>query len=169
MMQQYQKTYFVGMGYDLSEVNPSGFFESELTGRNNAKDIHHIKFGEEIKRQNYPVERLIMLSRDEHTMYGDKKQWYDYLYWMHILKMDERKVNIDFSKIPESIASKDLGGEYTMQLNFFEHCKNMLWRVMIKDTVKGQLINLYSSAYNLIHSCEQETKLICMELLIEKF
>ena len=78
-MQKYQKVYLDFFGYDESDSIPS-----EISG-NPANDIHHIKckgMGGSKTKDN--IENLIALTRKEHEMYGDKKQYLDFLTETHL-------------------------------------------------------------------------------------
>lgn len=103
-MQKYQRTYMNAFGINTKDKSILNELKSELSGQH-AQDIHHIKYGCSLQRQDYPVERLIMLTRLEHDFYGDKKQWFDYLIWMHIFHMNENRLIVNIDNLSDDIVS----------------------------------------------------------------
>jgi len=87
-MIKYTKTYYNYYGYPL---DTSVFVPSELTGLQMV-DVHHLEIGKGNKaRLNAPIEKLIGLTRWEHTAYGDKPQYQEFLEDAHSMFMGNQQ------------------------------------------------------------------------------
>jgi 5-methylcytosine-specific restriction endonuclease McrA len=66
----------------------------EVCGRggnlNNGFDLHHIWARSTHKELENELTNLILLCRQCHTRYGDKKKWYDFLTEKHKERIDEK-------------------------------------------------------------------------------
>jgi len=87
-MKKHTKNYMKACGYDISD-----FIYSELSGAK-AVDIHHIigrgKGGLDC------IENLMALTREEHIIFGDKVQHMVFLFDMHELFLQERRIEYDY-------------------------------------------------------------------------
>ena len=91
-MKAYTKLYFESFGFDVCDFVPS-----EISG-GRAVDIHHIEckgMGGSPKNAKDRIENLIALTREEHTRFGDKKQYMFYLYARHLNYMETHGVRFD--------------------------------------------------------------------------
>ena len=78
-MKKYTKTYLEYFGYDISSWIPC-----EICGKL-AVDIHHIenrKSGGSKLKDN--IDNLMALCREDHYLYGDKKQYKEFLKELHL-------------------------------------------------------------------------------------
>jgi predicted restriction endonuclease len=81
-MKKHVKTYLDHFGYDKSD-----FIPCEVCGAQ-AVDIHHIEArGMGGSKHADVIENLMALCRKHHEMYGDRKQWKDWLQKVHDLKI----------------------------------------------------------------------------------
>lgn len=81
-LQKHTKIYFQYFGY-----TPGDFIPCEVCGAV-ANDIHHIQArGMGGSKTADRIENLMALCRKHHEMYGDRKQWKDWLQKVHDLKM----------------------------------------------------------------------------------
>lgn len=87
-MKKHTKIYLKAFGYNLADNTQ--YVPSELSGRPGI-DLHHI-----VTREDR-IENLMMLTRDEHIKYGDKKQWMTYLLTKHMVFLGLN--NIDFNHV----------------------------------------------------------------------
>ena len=84
-LKKHTKIYFDFFGYDTAS-----FVRCEVCGAA-ANDIHHIQArGMGGSKTADRIENLMALCRKHHEMYGDRKQWKDWLQKVHDLKMNER-------------------------------------------------------------------------------
>lgn len=105
-------------------LDPHESLLSELSN-NDAEDIHHIKdTSYHCKRQDYPVERLIAVSREEHINYGDKKQYADYLFWMHYLMMLDLNRPINKNNFPANVFFGFKGAHYDTAKVYYEYIQS---------------------------------------------
>jgi len=84
-MQNHTKIYFEAFGYDKEDVTQ--FVPSEIS-RLKAIDIHHI-IGRGKKGEDR-IENLMAVTRMEHKIYGDKKE-----YMVLLLKIHRRVLQIN--------------------------------------------------------------------------
>lgn len=158
-MQKYQRTYLVCAGYDLKEPDILNQIKSELSGQR-ADDIHHIKFlMTGIDRQDYPFERLIALTRDEHTKFGDKKQYFDYLLWVHyIFHADE--VDIELVFYPNSIFGWTSYNEdvHANMYDFYQEMMKRKYYVEVWEMPDHCILQVYNSVGNMIKEFRKPTK-----------
>lgn len=83
-LKKHTKIYFQHFGY-----TPGDFIPCEVCGAV-ANDIHHIQArGMGGSKTSDRIENLMALCRKHHEMYGDRKQWKDWLQKLHDLKMNE--------------------------------------------------------------------------------
>ena len=81
-MKKHTKVYLDHFGYDKSD-----FIPCEVCGAQ-AVDIHHIEArGMGGSKHADRIENLMALCRKHHEMYGDRKQWKDWLQKVHDLKI----------------------------------------------------------------------------------
>lgn len=81
-LQKHTKIYFQHFGY-----TPGDFVPCEVCGAV-ANDIHHIQArGMGGSKTADRIENLMALCRKHHEMYGDRKQWKDWLQKVHDLKI----------------------------------------------------------------------------------
>ena len=81
-MKKHTKVYLDHFGYDKSD-----FIPCEVCGAQ-AVDIHHIEArGMGGSKHADVIENLMALCRKHHEMYGDRKQWKEWLQKLHDLKM----------------------------------------------------------------------------------
>ena len=81
-LQKHTKIYFQHFGY-----SPGDFIPCEVCGAV-ANDIHHIQArGMGGSKNADRIENLMALCRKHHEMYGDRKQWKDWLQKLHDLKI----------------------------------------------------------------------------------
>lgn len=156
MMQKYQKTYFTQMGFTDEEIHTYRI-PSELDATLQANSIHHIHVWKNSDRQNYPIEYLMALTQGQHEFYGDKKQWYDYLIWMHIVNMSARKAVFSYLLYPQDIAPTLLDARHTDYFKFWSNVYLKGYAVMFKETTNGVLMNVYKDE-KLLWTKESETK-----------
>lgn len=158
-MQKYQKTYLKAIGFDFEEPNAINNIKSELSGKR-ADDIHHIKYlMTGVDRQDYPFERLIALTRDEHNKFGDKKQYFDYLLWMHYINFAYNNTLFDLKYFPDSIF--DWSGdthEHDVMFEFYVKCLDRRYYVEMWEMPDHTLMQVYNSAGNVIKEIRKETK-----------
>lgn len=103
-MSPHKKIYFEAMGYTEGD-----FVASEVSGAA-AVDIHAIEcdgMGGSPSKETHRIENLIALTRKEHVMYGDKKQFKSWLYRNHLLFMESHGVKFDREYIMQQIAKND--------------------------------------------------------------
>ena len=93
-MKPYVKLYLDSFGYGISD-----FIPSEISGYR-AVDINHIdcKGMGGSKDKDY-IENLIALTRIEHEMFGDKKEYRNFIVDKHVEFMQFNGVPVDFEKI----------------------------------------------------------------------
>jgi hypothetical protein len=85
-VQKHTKIYFQHFGY-----SPGDFIPCEVCGAV-ANDIHHIQArGMGGSKTADRIENLMALCRKHHEMYGDRKQWKEWLQKVHDLKINERR------------------------------------------------------------------------------
>ena len=81
-LKKHTKIYFDFFGYDTAS-----FVRCEVCGAA-ANDIHHIQArGMGGSKTADRIENLMALCRKHHEMYGDRKQWKDWLQKVHDLKI----------------------------------------------------------------------------------
>ena len=81
-MKKHTKVYLDHFGYDKTS-----FIACEVCGAQ-AVDIHHIEArGMGGSKQADTIDNLMALCRKHHEMYGDRKQWKDWLQKVHDLKI----------------------------------------------------------------------------------
>ncbi len=81
-MKKHTKVYLDHFGYDKTD-----FIPCEVCGAQ-AVDIHHIEArGMGGSKHADRIENLMALCRKHHEMYGDRKQWKDWLQKVHDLKI----------------------------------------------------------------------------------
>jgi len=81
-LKKHTKIYFEYFGYDTTS-----FVRCEVCGAA-ANDIHHIQArGMGGSKHADCIENLMALCRKHHEMYGDRKQWKDWLQKVHDLKI----------------------------------------------------------------------------------
>ena len=81
-MKKHTKVYLDHFGYDKTD-----FIPCEVCGAQ-AVDIHHIQArGMGGNKHADRIENLMALCRKHHEMYGDRKQWKDWLQKVHDLKI----------------------------------------------------------------------------------
>lgn len=156
-MQKYQQTYIKGSGHDINDPTILNNIVSELSGKR-ADDIHHIKYlMTGVDRQDYPFERLIALTRDEHNKFGDKKQYFDYLLWAHYLYIDTQFMNDEY--FPDCIF--DWTGDTNAHENmfhFYMKCIERNYYVEMWEMPDHCHMQVYNSAGNVIKEMRKETK-----------
>lgn len=85
-MRKHTKIYMKYFGYDVSD-----FIPSEISGER-AVDIHHIDCrGRGGSKEKDNIENLMALTRKEHEMYGDKKEFKEFLKNVHKRFMEKHK------------------------------------------------------------------------------
>lgn len=86
-MKKHTQIYIRSLGYDLTDFMPS-----ELSGKR-GQDVHHIigrgKCGED------RIENLMLLTREEHLKYGDKKKYMLKLLTEHRFFLEVNGVHFD--------------------------------------------------------------------------
>jgi hypothetical protein len=81
-VKKHTKVYLDHFGYDKTD-----FIPCEVCGAQ-AVDIHHIQArGMGGNKHADRIENLMALCRKHHEMYGDRKQWKDWLQKVHDLKI----------------------------------------------------------------------------------
>lgn len=162
-MQQYQKTYFDGMGY--GEINFNDI-TSEVSGqvcRGTNFDIHHIKFTEyHVPRQEYPVERLILLTREEHIKYGDNKKYFDWLLWSHHMTMTYRNIEFKIRYLPDHVFYWSNG--YDWLYKFYKKIYDANLCSTIVYDVHGVTVSVHENGTELL-SEHGDTKNECIDEL----
>lgn len=158
-MQNYQKTYLKVLGYDLKDTTILNKIVCELTGQI-ADDIHHIKFlMSGVDRQDYPFERLIALTRELHTKFGDKKQYFDYLLWIHYLNVSYYFPEFDIKYFPESIFDwKSDTPTHDNMFDFYSKCLECGYYVEVWEMPDHCLLQVYNFAGNKIKEFRKESK-----------
>lgn len=161
-MQKYQRTYIKGMGHDPNDESMINNLVSEISGKK-ADDIHHIKYlMEGIDRQDYPVHRLIALTREEHNKFGDKKQYFDYLLWVHYHTMPSYLTEIELEKwFPDCIFDWENSTGQDAHMNMYHFYQNVLERnyyVEVWEYPDHCLVQVYNNKGNLIKELRKETK-----------
>jgi len=99
-MIKYKKIYLDAYGY-----NEGDFIRSELSDLP-AVEFNHILcigMGGSKNRELDRIENLIAVTRNEHIDYGDKKQYYSYLFRIHKLDMMINGVKFDHEWIDKQI------------------------------------------------------------------
>ena len=82
-MQKHTKIYFDFFGIEYDPVSGWHNCLSEISGQP-AHDIHHIDCrGMGGSKNKDRIENLMALTSEEHRMYGDKKQYMDFLKQTH--------------------------------------------------------------------------------------
>lgn len=158
-MQKYQKTYIKALGLNVKDSDVLAMLKSEISGLQ-AHDIHHIKYMMTgVERQDYPFERLIALTRDEHTKFGDKKQYFDYLLWVHYFKVQEHYKEFDIKYFPNSIF--DWEGNtpaHDSLFEFYEKCLERGYYVEVWEMPDQCSISVFNSIGNKIKEFSKRTK-----------
>jgi len=73
--------------FDYFGITPGDFVQCEVC-QASANDIHHIQArGMGGSKNADRIENLMALCRKHHEMYGDRKQWKDWLQKVHDLKI----------------------------------------------------------------------------------
>lgn len=89
-MKPHVKLYRETFGYDVSDWTPC-----EVCGAL-ATDVHHIESrGMGGTTQAERIENLMGLCRKHHDLYGDKKQYKDWLFTVHRQKMVDKGIKFD--------------------------------------------------------------------------
>lgn len=89
-MKSYTRIYlnFFDLGMD-DQVN------CEVCGKggnlNSGFDLHHIRARSTHKELENELTNLILLCRQCHSRYGDKKKWYGFLYDIHKAKITDKE------------------------------------------------------------------------------
>ncbi len=98
-MIKYKKIYCEFFGYQLND-----FIPSEISGEK-LNEIHHIDCkGMGGSKEKDFIENLIAVTRDQHSKFGDKKQYMEFLYTTHLkfIRDQRPKYKIQYNKIPQA-------------------------------------------------------------------
>ena len=101
-MKKHTKIYLDAFGYDETD-----FIPSELSGER-AVDIHHIEckgMGGNPNGNLDRIENLQAVTRDEHLIFGDKKESMRYLLEQHYRFLDDSGVKFDSKYLIDKINS----------------------------------------------------------------
>jgi hypothetical protein len=104
-VKNYKKIYLDAFGKDETD-----FFCSEIS-KKPAIDIHHIEckgMGGDPNREKDRIENLMAVTREEHNLYGDKRQFMAFLYRKHLNFLELYGVKFDKEYIIQKIEQYEL-------------------------------------------------------------